>query len=324
MLAVHLDGTFFCTREALRLMSRVNRGAIVNLSSVAALAGLEACRTTARRRAASSAFTRAVARDVGSRGIRVNAICPGLHRHADDRPGSPLIRAKVIEPHAARALGRAAGGRGHGALPGVRRQLVLHRASGSRRTVASSSVADGSTRGGVQHLASAAPPVQMLQDGAGPPTPVPARRRRRRALARVPGAPRRATSACASRAIPATAARPRAEWIEHISDLAFHYLDLLDGWGSRASHLVGRLLRRLDRGGDRGDGVAPPGVARADRPGRHQGGRLDLSLPVRHGHPGDRGDGLPRTRWRRSPWRRPTSRSRRWPSSTGRAPRWRA
>jgi len=37
MIAVHLDGTFFCTREALRLMSRQNRGAIINLSSVAAL-----------------------------------------------------------------------------------------------------------------------------------------------------------------------------------------------------------------------------------------------------------------------------------------------
>jgi 3-oxoacyl-[acyl-carrier protein] reductase len=39
MIAVHLDGTFFCTREALKLMSRVNRGTIINLSSVAALSG---------------------------------------------------------------------------------------------------------------------------------------------------------------------------------------------------------------------------------------------------------------------------------------------
>src|SRR5882762_11057571 len=32
---------------------------------------------------------------------------------------------------------------------------------------------------------------------------------------------------------------PAAEWIEHISDLAFHYLDLLDGLGLARVHLVG-------------------------------------------------------------------------------------
>jgi 3-oxoacyl-[acyl-carrier protein] reductase len=53
MIGVHLNGTFFCTREALRLMSRRNRGAIVNMSSVAGLMGSRTCRTTARPRRAS-------------------------------------------------------------------------------------------------------------------------------------------------------------------------------------------------------------------------------------------------------------------------------
>src|SRR5439155_22681316 len=39
VIGVHLHGTFYCTREALKLMSRQNSGAIVNLSSVAALMG---------------------------------------------------------------------------------------------------------------------------------------------------------------------------------------------------------------------------------------------------------------------------------------------
>jgi 3-oxoacyl-[acyl-carrier protein] reductase len=96
MLAVHLDGTFFCTREALRLMSPRNRGAIINLSSVAALAGLEAAPHYSAAKGGILAFTRAVAKDVASRGIRVNAICPGYIDTPMTEPMSPLIRAAVI------------------------------------------------------------------------------------------------------------------------------------------------------------------------------------------------------------------------------------
>jgi 3-oxoacyl-[acyl-carrier protein] reductase len=96
MLAVHLDGTFFCTREALRLMSPRNRGAIINLSSVAALTGLEAVPHYSAAKGGILAFTRAVAKDVASRGIRVNAICPGYIDTPMTEPMSPLIRAAVI------------------------------------------------------------------------------------------------------------------------------------------------------------------------------------------------------------------------------------
>jgi 3-oxoacyl-[acyl-carrier protein] reductase len=96
MLAVHLDGTFFCTREALRLMSRRNRGAIINLSSVAALTGLETVPHYSAAKGGILAFTRAVAKDVASRGIRVNAICPGYIDTPMTESISPLIRAAVI------------------------------------------------------------------------------------------------------------------------------------------------------------------------------------------------------------------------------------
>ena len=92
MLAVHLNGTFFCTREALRLMSRNNRGSIVNLSSVAAW-GLETVPHYSAAKGGILAFTRAVAREVGSRGIRVNAICPGYIDTPMTANISPLLRA---------------------------------------------------------------------------------------------------------------------------------------------------------------------------------------------------------------------------------------
>jgi 3-oxoacyl-[acyl-carrier protein] reductase len=96
MLAVHVDGTFFCTREALRLMGKQNRGAIINISSVAALTGLEVVPHYSAAKGAILAFTRAVARDVASRGIRVNAICPGYIDTPMTERMSPLIKRAVI------------------------------------------------------------------------------------------------------------------------------------------------------------------------------------------------------------------------------------
>jgi 3-oxoacyl-[acyl-carrier protein] reductase len=96
MIGVHLNGTFFCTREALRLMSPRNRGAIINLSSVAALMGLETVPHYSAAKGGILAFTRAVAREVGSRGIRVNAICPGYIDTPMTAPMSDLVRKAVL------------------------------------------------------------------------------------------------------------------------------------------------------------------------------------------------------------------------------------
>jgi 3-oxoacyl-[acyl-carrier protein] reductase len=95
MIGVHLNGTFFCTREALRLMSPRNRGAIINISSVAAW-GLETVPHYSAAKGGILAFTRAVAREVGSRGIRVNAICPGYIDTPMTAPMSDLVRRAVL------------------------------------------------------------------------------------------------------------------------------------------------------------------------------------------------------------------------------------
>lgn len=92
MIGVHLNGTFFCTREALRLMSPRHRGAIVNISSVAALMGIEIAPHYGAAKGGILSFTRSVAREVASRNIRVNAICPGFIDTPMTAPLTPMMR----------------------------------------------------------------------------------------------------------------------------------------------------------------------------------------------------------------------------------------
>ena len=77
VLAVNLDGTFFCTRAAVRSMIKAGGGgAIVNISSTSAQSGEGPIHYVASK-AALIGLTRALARELGSRGIRVNAVAPG-------------------------------------------------------------------------------------------------------------------------------------------------------------------------------------------------------------------------------------------------------
>jgi 3-oxoacyl-[acyl-carrier protein] reductase len=92
MIRVHLDGTFFCTRGALGIMSRQMSGSIINLSSTAALTGLPDAPHYSAAKAGVIGLSRAVAREVGSRHIRVNVICPGFVETPMTESISPAIK----------------------------------------------------------------------------------------------------------------------------------------------------------------------------------------------------------------------------------------
>jgi 3-oxoacyl-[acyl-carrier protein] reductase len=70
-------GSFLCSRAALRSMLRERWGRIVNVSSAVALRGNAGQSVYAASKAALLGMTRSLAREVGARGITVNAICPG-------------------------------------------------------------------------------------------------------------------------------------------------------------------------------------------------------------------------------------------------------
>ena len=76
-IATNLRGSFLCSRAALRPMLKERWGRIVNLSSAVALRGNVGQAAYTASKAGVLGLTRALAREVGSRGITVNVVCPG-------------------------------------------------------------------------------------------------------------------------------------------------------------------------------------------------------------------------------------------------------
>jgi 3-oxoacyl-[acyl-carrier protein] reductase len=77
MFAVHVRGTFLCTRAVLPAMLSAKHGAIVNVASqLGQIGGVELVHYSAAK-AAIIGLTKALAREVSLEGVRVNAIAPG-------------------------------------------------------------------------------------------------------------------------------------------------------------------------------------------------------------------------------------------------------
>lgn len=106
VLDVTLNGTFRCTRAALRQMVAQGSGAVVNNASVVGWRAQEGQAHYAAAKAGVMALTRCAAMDVAAHGIRVNAVAPSLamHPHLAKVTSEELLR----ELTAREAFGRAA------------------------------------------------------------------------------------------------------------------------------------------------------------------------------------------------------------------------
>lgn len=79
MIAVHLDGTFYCTRAVGKIMIRSKKGGkIINMSSTAPLIGLEGTPHYCAAKAGIIGLTRALSHELAPFSITVNAVAPGF------------------------------------------------------------------------------------------------------------------------------------------------------------------------------------------------------------------------------------------------------
>jgi 3-oxoacyl-[acyl-carrier protein] reductase len=98
IMDVNMTSTFLTCRAALRHMLPKGAGSIVNMASAAAFAGGgNGAAIYAASKAAVVGFTRALSKEVGPKGIRVNAVAPGqIGTQFHDRFSTPEGRANTI------------------------------------------------------------------------------------------------------------------------------------------------------------------------------------------------------------------------------------
>jgi 3-oxoacyl-[acyl-carrier protein] reductase len=105
VIAINLKGTFNFTQKVGRIMMKQRAGNIVNLSSIIGLMGNAGQTNYSASKAGVIGITKSVAKELASRNVRVNAVCPGFIQTAMTEKLSAEVKAKMAEMIPAKTLG---------------------------------------------------------------------------------------------------------------------------------------------------------------------------------------------------------------------------
>ncbi len=98
VIDINLNGVYNCTRAVVRpLLKQKSGGKIINISSVAGVQGNNGQANYAAAKGGVIAFTKSVAKELGSRGINVNAVAPGMIESEMTEELTPEIKEESIK-----------------------------------------------------------------------------------------------------------------------------------------------------------------------------------------------------------------------------------
>ena len=96
VMNINLNGAFRCTQQVLPSMMRNRWGRIINIASVVGQAGAAGQANYAASKGGMIAMTKALAQEIGSRGVTVNAIAPGYIETDMTRVLPEEVKAKIL------------------------------------------------------------------------------------------------------------------------------------------------------------------------------------------------------------------------------------
>lgn len=107
VLDVNLKGAFLCSRAVAKVMMKQRGGSIVNITSIMGLTGNAGQANYSAAKAGLIGLTKSLARELGSRGIRVNAVAPGWIETAMTDSLPEAVREAILKQIPLGRLGNA-------------------------------------------------------------------------------------------------------------------------------------------------------------------------------------------------------------------------